>query len=311
MLDVRRLRVLCAVADHASLSAAAEALHYSPSAVSQSVVALEREVGARLLHRGARGVQLTATGRTLVDHARPILAGLEAAAAAAADVAGLRRGRLQLASFATAGATILPEAIAAFAARFPDIALSLVEAGPDAAMALLRAGDADLILTADADPELDLPPGVEMVRLLADPLDAVLPAGHDLAGRTEIALEELAGETWVDTPQASEARRLLVAACARAGFRPDVRFESDDYATVQQLVAAGVGVALIPRLARGLAPERVRIVPLAPPGVVRQIAAAVHAPEFRAPSANAMLEILRDVGARRGQELVERRAVRA
>ena len=310
MLDVRRLRVLCAVADHRSLTAAADALHYTPSAVSQSVVALEREVGARLLHRGPRGVQLTATGRTLVDHARPILAGLEAAAAAAEDVAGLRGGRLQLASFATAGATILPEAIASFAARFPDVVLSLVEADPDAAMALLRAGRADLILTADADPGQDLPPGVEIVRLLEDPLDAVLPAAHRLAGRSELALEELAGETWVDTPESSEARRLLAAACGRAGFRPDVRFESDDYATVQQLVAAGVGVALIPRLASGRPPDRVARVPLGPPGVVRQIAAAVHAPEFRAPSAGAMLDILRDVGARRGRELVERVAVR-
>src|SRR4051794_13375289 len=111
MLDVRRLRVLCAVADHPTLSAAAEALAYTPSAVSQSVVALERQLGVRLLHRGPRGVQLTAPGRALVEQARPLLAGLQAAEASVAAFANVGGGRLQLASFATAGATILPRAI--------------------------------------------------------------------------------------------------------------------------------------------------------------------------------------------------------
>ncbi|MBA2515457.1 MAG: LysR family transcriptional regulator [Solirubrobacterales bacterium] len=294
MLDVRRLRVLCAVADHTTLSAAAESLSYTPSAVSQQIVALEREIGVRVLHRGPRGVRLTATGQLLVDQTRPILATLKAAEASVAAVIGLSAGRLQLASFATAGATILPRAIADFRERHPDVAITLIQADPDAAMAALRAGDVDLIITADAEQRPN--DAIEVVTLLEDPLCAVLPSAHPLANRAQLALEELASETWVDVPTTSEARRLLLRACGQAGFIPRVAFESDEYETVQQLVAAGVGVALIPRLALRTAVPGVTLVPLTVP-VVREVMAAVHAPQFRAPAANAMIRILREIAA--------------
>ena len=246
MLDVRRLRVLCAVADHRTLSAAAEALSYTPSAVSQSIVALERQVGVRLLHRGPRGVRLTGAGRTLVDQVRPLLAGLQAAEE---SVAGMSAARLHLATFATAGATLLPRAIAGFKAAHPEVGITLVQANPDEAMQRLHAGDVDLIVTADAEPgRVD---NVEIVHLLDDPLLAVLPADHPLADREDLRLEELAAETWVDPPAGSEARRLLLQVCARAGFIPRVAFESDEYTTVTHLVAAGAGVALIPEMALG------------------------------------------------------------
>lgn len=295
MLDVRRLRVLCAVADHASLSAAADALSYTPSAVSQQIVALEREIGVRVLHRGPRGVRLTATGQLLVDQARPILSGLQAAEASVTALNDLSTGRLALASFATAGATILPRAIADFRSRHPEVTITLTQADPQAAMARLRAGEVDLILTADAEP----PSGgaVELVTLLEDPLQAVLPSTHLLAGREQLALEELASDTWVDTPTGSDARRLLLWSCARAGFIPRVAFESDEYLTVQQLVAAGAGVALLPGLAlRSSSVPGTTVVPLSTP-VARRVMAALHAPAFRAPAASAMLAILREVAA--------------
>jgi DNA-binding transcriptional LysR family regulator len=295
MLDVRRLRVLCAVADHATLSAAADALSYTPSAVSQQIVALEREIGVRVLHRGPRGVRLTAAGQLLVDQARPILSGLQAAEASVTALDGLRTGRLALASFATAGATILPLAIAGFRARHPEVTITLTQADPQAAMARLRAGEVDLILTADAEQPRD--DGIELVTLLEDPLFAVLPESHALAGREQLALEELASETWVDTPSGSDARRLLLWACARAGFIPRVAFESDEYLTIQQLVAAGAGVALVPGLARRSSSAAGTIgVPLTA-AVARRVMAAVHADDFRSPAAGAMLEILRDVAA--------------
>jgi DNA-binding transcriptional LysR family regulator len=299
MLDVRRLRVLCAVADHPTLSAAADALSYTPSAVSQQIVALEREIGVRVLHRGPRGVRLTAAGQLLVEQARPILSGLQAAEASVTALNDLSTGRLALASFATAGATILPRAIASFRARHPEVTITLTQADPQAAMARLRAGKVDLILTADAEQS---PDGVELVTLLEDPLHAVLPSSHPLAGREQIALEELASETWVDTPTGSDARRLLLWACARAGFIPRVAFESDEYLTIQQLVAAGVGVALVPGLAlRSSSVPRTTGVPLGAP-VVRRVMAAVHTPEFRAPAASAMLEMLREVAAGGNEE---------
>ena len=119
MLDIRRLRVLSEVARHGSLAAAAQDLSYTGSAVSQQIAALEREVGTRLLERRARGVVLTEAGRTLVAHAEEILARLDAAEAALAALADLRRGHLRMASFATAGASILPRAVDAFRARHP------------------------------------------------------------------------------------------------------------------------------------------------------------------------------------------------
>jgi DNA-binding transcriptional LysR family regulator len=292
MLDVRRLRVLCAVAEHHTLSAAADSLSYTPSAVSQQIVALEREIGVRVLHRGPRGVKLTATGQLLVEQAKPILETLKAAEASMAAVIGLSAGRLHLASFATAGATILPRAIASFRARHPDVAITLTQADPPDAMVALRAGDVDLIITADAKQQPN--DSIEVITLLKDPHFAVLPSAHPLANRDTVRLEELASETWVDVPAGAEARRLLLQACGRAGFIPRVAFESDEYATVAQLVAAGVGVALIPRLGLRSRPSGVAVVPLEVP-VIREVMAAVHAPQYRAPAANAMIAILRDV----------------
>jgi DNA-binding transcriptional LysR family regulator len=293
MLDARRLRVLCAVADQPSLSAAADTLTYTPSAVSQSIVALERELGVKLLHRTARGVTLTEMGRTLVAHARPILEGLHQARASLAALAELKSGRLRMACFPTAGATILPRAIARFRSRHPAVELRLVQAGPDEAMRRLRAGDVDLIVTADAVPS----EAIEVVELVDDPFFVVLGVDHPLAGRAEVPLAALEDERWVDTPPGTEARRLLVSVCRRAGFTPRVAFESDDYATVQELVAAGAGVALVPSLALRRPPPGVTLRPLAGEPVSRRIMAALHVPQYRAPAAGAMLDVLLEAGA--------------
>jgi DNA-binding transcriptional LysR family regulator len=298
MLDVRRLRVLCAVADHPTLSAAAEALSYTPSAVSQSIVALERQLGVRLLHRGPKGVRLTSTGSLLVEQARPILSGLQAAEAsvlALGETVGA--GTLHLASFATAGATILPRAIADFRERHPEVALTLTQADPEDAMTRLRAGTVDLIITANAKEGIS--GNVEVVHLMEDPLCAVLPVGHSLAGREEIGLGELASETWVDTRSGSESRALLLRVCGAAGFIPRVAFESDEYATVAELVATGVGVALIPGLGLSNTPDGVVTVPLAGEPVGRTVCVALHAAAYRSPAAGAMLGCLRTVAAAR------------
>jgi DNA-binding transcriptional LysR family regulator len=298
MLDVRRLRVLCAVADHPSLSAAADSLSYTPSAVSQSIVALERQLGVRLLHRGSKGVRLTATGTLLVDQVRPILAGLQAAEASVVALGDqVRAGTLHLASFATAGATILPHAIADFRERHPEVALTLTQADPEESMVRLRAGTVDLIITADAKEGVH--DNIEVVHLMDDPLCAVLPVGHPLAGRTDLLLSELASETWVDTRSGSESRALLLRVCGAAGFIPRVAFESDEYATVAELVAAGVGVALIPGLGLSSKPSGIVTVPLAGQAVVRHVNAALHAADYRSPAAGAMLGCLRAVAAAR------------
>ena len=165
MLDVRRMKVLREVAAKGSFSAAAEALNFTQSAVSQHIAALERETGTQLVERFSRGVRLTEAGTVRVTHADAILARLESAEEDLANIAGLRGGRLRLVCFQSAGATVVPRAVATFHGRHPDVELSLREAEPDEAAVLLKSGDADLALVYD-HPATMLMPDLELTHLL-------------------------------------------------------------------------------------------------------------------------------------------------
>ena len=297
MLDVKRLKVLREVARSGSFSAAADELGYTQPAISQQISALEREAGTRLLQRGSRGVTLTDAGRSLVDHSDAILARLAAAEEELEAIAGLRGGRLRLASFPTAGATLVPLAIAMFSDRHPDVELSLIEAEPEDALPRLRAGDLDVALTF----EYSSLPGsayetlneeVELVHLLDDPMYVALPLDHPLAHRRTIRLEQLAEESWSQADCAGLCGRMHVAACEAAGFEPRVGFQSDDYNVVQGLVAAGVAISLIPELALSNLRDDVAIVSLGKRAPVRRVAAATLPSAVRSAATDAMLDIL-------------------
>ncbi len=290
MLDVRRLRVLREVARAGSLARAAEILSYTPSAVSQQIAALEREAGTRLLERRARGVVLTEAGQTLVAHTEAVLAQLDAAEAALAELADLRRGRLRMASFATAGATILPLAVEAFRARHPAIEVSVAQASPIESVARLQQGRLDLALTVDLEPSPA--EGVEVIHLFDDPVQLAVHRDHPLATRPELRLEELAGEIWIDVPRRTSGGKVLIRACERAGFEPRVAFESDDYTAIQELVGAGLGLALIPDLALSPPHEAVVLRSLGPDGPSRDIQMAARPAPVRSAAASAMLEVL-------------------
>jgi DNA-binding transcriptional LysR family regulator len=292
VLDVRRLRVLREVARRGSLAGAADVLSYTPSAVSQQIAALEREAGVRLLERRARGVVLTEAGQVLVEHADVILGRLEAAETALAALAELRRGHLRMASFATAGASVLPRAIDTFRARHPGVELTVGQASPRQSVERLRTGRLDLALTVDLGSHPS--EGVEVIHLFDDPVQLALHVDHPLAAKPDIRLDELADEIWIDVPRATSGGQVLVRACAKAGFAPRVTFESDDYTAIQELVGARAGVALLPDLA--LCPPHPSVVlrPLGPDGPSRSIQAATRTAEFRSPAAAAMLEILRE-----------------
>src|ERR671937_2906161 len=197
MLDVRRLRVLREVAACGSFSAAAESLAYTQSAVSQQIAALEREAGTTLVERSVRGVRLTDAGRALVQHADAILARLADAEAELEAIAGLRGGRLRLAAFPSAGATLMPEAIARFRDRHPGVELTLEPAEPEPSIAKLRSGEVDVALdiTVGFRPLPD--DGVDRVHLLDDPMYVALPKSHPLARKRGLKLEELAEENWI------------------------------------------------------------------------------------------------------------------
>src|SRR5919201_1753732 len=176
MLDVRRLRVLQAVADAGSFSAAADALSYTQSAVSQQIAALEREAGTTLLLRRPGGVRLTDAGRALLEHTQAVLARLADAERELAAIAGLRGGRVRMASFPTAGATLVTRAVSIFARRHPEVELSLTEGEPDETVPLLRRGEFELALVYDYGLEsMDLDSGLELIPLFDDPLKVVLP----------------------------------------------------------------------------------------------------------------------------------------
>jgi DNA-binding transcriptional LysR family regulator len=299
MLNVQRLRVLREVVARGSFSAAAEALDYTQSAVSQAIATLEAETGATLIVRDRRDLRPTAAGAVLIEHAEGILTRLEAAEEGLAAINGLRGGRLRMASFPTAGATLMPLAIARFRVEHPEVELSLIEGEPHEIAPRLTAGEIDLALLFEfPGVQKSLVDGLRTVDLLEDPMHVALPARHRLAGKPKLRLEDLRSEAWVQTSESSPCARHVVRCCHAAGFEPTVSFESDDYLTVQGLVAAGVGVALIPELALSSLRDDIVVRALSPESPVRRITAATSRAPGGAPAATAMVEVLVDTAKR-------------
>ncbi|WP_354697954.1 HTH-type transcriptional regulator GltC [Paraconexibacter sp. AEG42_29] len=301
MLDVRRMRVLREVAQRGSFSAAAEALAYTQSAVSQQIAALEREAGTKLVERSARGVRLTDAGAVVVRHADAILARLADAEAELEAIAGLRGGRLRLAAFPSAGASVMPRAIAAFRDRHPAVELTLQPAEPDDGVALLRAGEVDiaLIIATAADAGTCIyGDSIEEHHLLDDPMYVILPETHALAHRRSLRLEDLTDEQWMlgstgSCPDAS----IFLRACQTAGFDPRIAFASNDYPSIQGFVAAGMGLAFVPDLALINLRDDVVVRSLGARPPVRRILAATLGGSYCSPAREAMLEVLVEISA--------------
>jgi DNA-binding transcriptional LysR family regulator len=261
VIGTQRLRALQQVARHGSLAGAARALAYTQPAVAHHIAELEREVGTALIVRHGRGVRLTEAGTVLAAHADAILSRLEAAQDEVAAIAGLRAGRVRVAAYPTAAATLVPRALVALRAAHPDVAVTLDEQEPPEALDALRAGDIDLAVTfryPEAPP--DPGHGLRLTPLGDDPIDIVVPAAHPAARAASHRLADLAGETWV--AGCDRCRAHLLDAGRRAGFAPRVAFTTDDFVTQQALVAAGLAVAAMPRSTLGAhADEGLRAAP--------------------------------------------------
>jgi len=247
MLDLRRLRVLQAVAREKSFSAAARSLDYTQPAIGHHVRRLEAELGTPLVIRRGRTIDLTAAGAALAQRADALLAGATAAWEEVTAVAGLRAGRVRLAAFPSAGATLVPPALALLRDRHPRLEITLVEAEPPELAELIRRGDADVALSfeyagLDAEAETDL----DRTELCIDEKLAVLPADHPLADETEIDLAQLEHERFI--AGCPRCRGHLVALCRQAGFEPEIALATDDWVAVQAMVAAHLGVTLLPSL---------------------------------------------------------------
>lgn len=289
MIDVRRLRILREVALSGSISGAARAIGYTPSAVSQQLAALERECGTAVLQRRGRGVELTAEGQLLVDLADRVGGELEAAEAELARRAAHPSGQVRLLAFATALRTFVPRASAALGASQPGLSLEIDEADPDDALRLLMQQQADVVVGHDYDLlERRSHARVHRRELLADEL---LVVGTDSAAASPVALDSLADRPWVFPDRGSACDRVVERACAAAGFAPRIVARSSDFTAIVALAQAGRAVALVPDLAldhRTLpAPAR----PLTTP-VRRRIFAAVREGAQRRPLESAVLDAL-------------------
>jgi molybdate transport repressor ModE-like protein len=247
-MDPRRLLIFRAVARAGSISAAARELGWTQPAVSQHLRALEREAGSPLLLRGSTGVELTEPGRVLLARADAVASHLHMAEEELSAIGDLRRGLVRLVAYPTAAATWAPGALAGLRLRHPDIDVTLTEMEPPEAVALLERGDADLALVFgyDADPVAGSRE-LRWVQVGAEPVDLVLPPDHPAAGGRRLGMAQLRDESWI--AGCDRCRAHLVGLCDAAGFVPDIRHVSDDYVVVQNLVAAGLGISMLPRSA--------------------------------------------------------------
>lgn len=302
MLDVRRLQIFSAVAEHGSFAAAAKTLFMTPSAVSQQLALLERQLGLALMIRGPRGVEPTEAGRLLAERSVVLLA----------NVANLEREmrdldatstRVRLAAFPTTGADLIPRVVRACQERFPGMRVELRSVHATDMAARLREGSVHLGLVWDYD---FAPRGyatdIERILLGDDPLYVLFPADHPLAAERHVRLSDLAGESWVVRAHRPPYDEAFSTMCRLSGFEPDVGFVTEDYQATQGLVAAGIGLSAVPRMSLLPRHPGVVAVPMAPPAPRRRIA-ALRVPRPGQPkAAEQMLDVLRTGIAMEGPE---------
>ncbi|MFW5419019.1 LysR family transcriptional regulator [Nocardiopsis sp. CNT-189] len=250
MIDVRRLQLLQALAQHHTVAGTAEALNVTPSAVSQQLAALSKETGVALVERRGRRFLLTGAGRVLLKHADVIFAEMESAEA---DLAAYTEGSVGVArvgSFATGISDLLGPAVAALSRTHPGWSFEIVQAEPEESTELLRTGALDMAVTMSS---VHLPPSgsteFRMDPIMVEPFDAVLPYHHPLASSTDLELAaDLSDVDWIMSAPGTAWYDCVAAACNQVGFHPRIAHTVDDFSAVIALVQSGLGVALIPRM---------------------------------------------------------------
>ncbi|MFI9003720.1 LysR family transcriptional regulator [Streptomyces sp. NPDC053541] len=258
MLDLGRLRALHAVAVHGTVGAAATALGYTPSAVSQQIAKLERETRTTLLERSGRGVRLTDEAHQLVDTAERLLALVEEAEVRLEERRGLPAGRLRIGCFPSAARGLMPRVLADLARRHPALDARLTEVDPHLSVDLVGRGVLDLAVAHDWDiASLPVPPGVEQEVIGDDPCDILVPEGHPLAGRDGVRREDLSQERWITQPPGTVCHDWLIRTLRATGYEPLIAHQAEENHTQVALVGAGLGIALVPRLGRGALPPEV------------------------------------------------------
>lgn len=303
MLDLRRLRLLRELDARGTLAAVADALGYSPSAVSQQLAVLEREAGVALLEPAGRGVRLTDAARVLVEHAGPLLEGAERARAALdAVAAGAVLGRVRVAGFHSVAVRLAAPALHDLAHDHPDLRTELVEAEPEEALPALTLGDLDLVI-ADEWQDQPRPPTAALTRedLFTEPLRIVLPEDHPLAGRRRVRLADLRDEVWTAGQPGMAYAEWTVRACRElGGFEPDVRHRANDPGVLLAAVRNGLAVTLLPDLVTAEALPGVVVRDVAEGQMTRTVFLATRATDEGRPSLDAVRAAIRRQARTRG-----------
>ncbi len=278
------------------MSAAADGLHVTTSAVSQQIAKLERETGQQLLAKNGRGVRLTDAGRLLADHATRILSQVELAQAELEAHRGQAVGELRLGAFPTAARGLFPAALVTLRAEHPQLRARLTEMEPDESVRGVVRGDIDLAVVLDwYNRPLSLPDGLAKAPLLDDPADVAMPSTHPLARRRSVELEEFADDEWISWPQGEFCSEWLMFTLRSKGIEPRVAHMAEEHGTQLALIAAGLGVAVAPRLGRGPVPKGVSVVPVRHT-MRRHVYAIWRADADRRPSIRAAVGALRTAG---------------
>lgn len=272
MIDISALRSLIAVRDHGSIVAAAAALDFTPSAISQQIKKLERQSRSPMLERVGRSVILTERGRLLAERGTSLLADLEQVENLAVGGAEELRGTFRIASFSTASRGIIAPLLARLRVSAPDLEVTVVESDPRETVTLVERGGTDLAIVHDwTTLPLDVPVTLERHQLVVDVADVLLPWNHRLALRESVSPMDLLRERWVTTPAGTICHEWLVHMFAMHGARPDIRYFDGSYSTHTAMVEHGVAVALVPRLGREPLPPQVRVLPVVDPTPQRRV----------------------------------------
>src|SRR4051812_5112053 len=293
MLELRRLRLLRELSERGTIAAVADALQFTPSAVSQQLAMLEREAGVPLLERAGRGVRLTDPALVLVGHAEALLDRAAVAEADLAAAAGTVTGRGRIAAFQSASLRLAIPAIEALAREAPDLRCELIEGEPEEALPALALGDFDLVLADEWQHQpLRLPSGLERHELLRDPVNLILPSRHPAARRhgDAVPLAELAGDRWVTSDPGMAWEELTRRTCREhGGFEPDIRHRMNDAMVGLTLVARGLAVTLLPDLVLPGRHPGVTVRDIAGASVGRTIYAVTRRADAARPSTRALL----------------------
>lgn len=312
VIDLRRLRVLREVQRRGTVSGAAAALHLTPSAVSQQLSGLARDLGVPLLERQGRGVRLTGQAHVLLEHAAVVAEQLDRARADLAAWSDGIVGQVRVGALGTGITSLCAPALARLRETRPGIDVQVSEIEPPASFELLEMGELDVVVAVDyRDAPRRNDPRFQRVDLLTDQMDVVLPSAHPFANaqaeRDGIRLDLLADERWVCSAPTDPCSMIMTAVCAVAGFSPDIRHHTSEWDSAAALVAAGAGVALIPRLAQPLRPAGLVTCPVVGAPAARLIIGVVRAGAQAAPPAVAFLDVLAELASNRPDSAVAMR----